>query len=134
MSDSTEKPSHESWVVSHMGKSSEETARRLLTTPQPKPPADAPRLLLRGVKARCVGSGASNFWIIDHPAAEPVLNGDYPMIAISPTAYFVRAPEFNDLPYAIQRRDLTTANHEIRGDLTHFEAQMRQVYGRSREG
>ncbi|MDE2571408.1 MAG: hypothetical protein KGM44_02665 [bacterium] len=119
----------DSWVVAHMGKSSQETAERLLTTPQERPPADAPLLVLRRVRARCVGSGSSNFWIIGHEAAEPMLDGEFPMIGVSPTAYFVRVPRFNYLPYAVPRRELDPANHEIHGDLGSFEAQMKRVYG-----
>ena len=44
----------EDWVNRHMGRTSVETAQRLLTTAQPRPPADAPTLQLRGVRARCV--------------------------------------------------------------------------------
>ena len=117
------------WVNAHMGRSSKDTAARLLTTPQPKPPADAPRLTLRGVRARCVAGGSSNFWIIGHEAAEPMLDGDFPMTGMSPTAYFVQVARFNDLPYAVRRADLTPANHVISGDLDRLEAAMREVYG-----
>ena len=61
------------WVNAHMGRTSKETAHRLLTTDQPLPPANSPTLTLRGVRARCVAGGASNFWIIKSEAAEPVL-------------------------------------------------------------
>jgi len=127
-----EKPKAESqredWVNAHMGRTSKETAHRLLTTRQPRPPADSPILSLRGAKARCVAGGASNFWIIGSDAGEPVLTGDYPLIGISPTAYFIQAPEYNFLPYAIQRSTLTSDNHSIRGDTTKLEARMHEVY------
>ena len=55
-------------------------------------------LTLRGVNARCVAGGASNFWIVGHEAAEPMLTGDFPITGMSPTAYFVLAPNFNYLP------------------------------------
>jgi hypothetical protein len=118
-----------SWVDAHMGRTSKETAERLLSVDQPRPPADAPVLTLRGVQARCVAGGASNFWIIQSEAAEPVLDGDYPLIGMSPTAYFIQVPEFNWLPYAVQRSRLTPENHGIRGDMAPLEAQMRDVYG-----
>jgi hypothetical protein len=119
----------EDWVNRHMGRTSVETAQRLLTTAQPRPPADTPTLQLRGVRARCVAGGASNFWIIGSSAGEPTLAGDYPLIGISPTAYFIQAPEFNFLPYAVRRADLTTENHSITGDVSVLEARMREVYG-----
>lgn len=118
----------EDWVNAHMGRTSKETAARLLTTPQPQPPDDAPVLTLRAVKGRCVAGGASNFWILGSDAAEPLLSGDYPLTGISPTAYFVQAPEFNYLPYAVARANLTAENHHLRGDLTRLEAEMRSVY------
>lgn len=117
------------WVNAHMGRTSKETAARLLSTAQPRPPADAPVLKLQSVRARCVAGGASNFWIIGSEAGEPVLTGDYPLIGISPTAYFIQAPEFNFLPYAIQRSQLRPDNHSIKGDTKKLEAQMREVYG-----
>lgn len=116
------------WVNAHMGRTSKETAARLLTTPQPAPPRDAPTLTLHAVKARCVAGGASNFWILGSPAAEPTLEGDYPLIGISPTAYFVQAPEFNNLPYAVDRHSLSEANHHIKGDTATLQAEMREVY------
>lgn len=119
----------EDWVNAHMGRTSKETAQRLLTTQQPQPPEGSPVLTLRGVKARCVAGGASNFWIIGSDAGEPVLTGDYPLVGISPTAYFIQALEYNYLPYAIQRSALTTDNHSIRGDTQQLEASMREVYG-----
>jgi hypothetical protein len=119
----------EDWVNAHMGRTSKETAQRLLTTQQPRPPADAPVIELRTVRARCVAGGASNFWIIGSDAGEPVLTGDYPLIGMSPTAYFVQAPEYNFLPYAIQRSALTPDNHTIRGDIQRLEARMREIYG-----
>ncbi|MBV8459349.1 MAG: hypothetical protein JOZ28_03630 [Candidatus Eremiobacteraeota bacterium] len=119
----------EDWVNRHMGRTSVETAERLLTTAQPQPPADSPILQLRGVRARCVAGGASNFWIIGSSAGEPMLSGDYPLIGVSPTAYFVQAPEFNFLPYAVRRADLTTDNHSVAGDVTALEARMREIYG-----
>jgi hypothetical protein len=137
MSDGPEKPKHEEsepekqrqdWVNMHMGRTSKETAERLLTVDQPRPPADAPIITLHAVRARCVAGGASNFWIIGSVAGEPTLNGDYPLIGISPTAYFVQAPEFNYLPYAIARADLRPDNHSIEGDTASLEAQMRDVY------
>jgi len=134
MSDA-EKPKAESqredWVNAHMGRTSKETAKRLLTTQQPQPPPDAPVITLRAVKARCVAGGASNFWIIGSDAGEPVLTGEYPLVGISPTAYFVQAPEYNFLPYAIQRSALTPDNHAIAGDTLKLEANMREVYGGS---
>ena len=117
------------WVNAHLGKSSKQTVERLLTSPQARPHADAPVLTLRGVKARCVAGGASNFWIVGHEAAEPVLDGDFPVIGLSPTAFFIQVPKFNDLPYAVQRAALTAGNHAVRGDLSSLEAQMREVYG-----
>lgn len=117
------------WVNAHMGKTSKQTAERLLTTPQPRPPADAPLLVLRGVRARCVAGGASNFWILKADAAEPLLTGEFPMTGMSPTAYFIQAPNFNNLPYAVPRANLTSNNHEIRGAVAAMEAQMREVYG-----
>jgi hypothetical protein len=119
----------EDWVNAHMGRTSKETAQRLLTTPQPQPPADAPILTLRGVKGRCVAGGASNFWIVGSEAGEPELNGEYPLIGISPTAYFIQAPEFNFLPYAVARAQLRPDNHSIRGDTSALEARQRDVYG-----
>ncbi|HXN08989.1 MAG TPA: hypothetical protein VN860_04945 [Candidatus Acidoferrales bacterium] len=118
----------EDWVNAHMGRTSKETAKRLLTTQQPQPPPDAPVITLRGVKARCVAGGASNFWIIGSAAGEPLLTGDYPLVGISPTAYFVQAPEYNFLPYAIQRSALTGDNHTIRGDTQQLEVRMHEVY------
>ena len=93
-------------------------------------PGGAPvGLTLRGVKARCVAGGASNFWIVGHEAAEPIFTGDFPVTGMSPTAYFVLAPNFNYLPYAVPRALLTAENHAVVGDLTALEAQMREVYG-----
>ena len=131
MSDSHNKTEsqREDWVNAHMGRTSKETAQRLLTTQQPQPPADAPVITLRAVRARCVAGGASNFWIIRSDAGEPVLTGDYPLVGMSPTAYFVQAPEYNFLPYAIQRSALTPDNHTIRGDIQPLEARMREAYG-----
>lgn len=117
------------WVNQHMGRTSKETAKRLLTTPQPQPPPNSPILALRGVKARCVAGGASNFWIIGHEAAEPVLDGQFPLTGMSPAAYFVQVPHFNFLPYAIRRADLTPENHAISGDTKEIERAMREVYG-----
>jgi hypothetical protein len=117
------------WVNAHMGRTSKETAQRLLTTEQPRPPADAPILTLRGVRARCVAGGASNFWIIRSEAAEPVLDGDFPLTGMSPTVYFVQVPAFNHLPYAVRRADLTPENHAIQGDIAGLERAMREVYG-----
>ncbi|HEV2878971.1 MAG TPA: carboxylating nicotinate-nucleotide diphosphorylase [Candidatus Eremiobacteraceae bacterium] len=119
----------EDWVNAHMGRTSKETAQRLLTTQQPRPPEHAPILHLQAVKARCVAGGASNFWIIGSEAGEPTLNGDYPLIGISPTAYFVQAAEYNFLPYAIQRSRLAPDNHSISGDTKELEARMHEVYG-----
>lgn len=119
----------EDWVNRHMQRTSVETAQRLLTTAQPRPPADAPTLRLHGVRARCVAGGASNFWIIGSDAGEPLLTGDYPLTGISPTAYFIQAPEFNFLPYAVRRSELTDDNHTVTGDLAELEARMREVYG-----
>ncbi|HXW50833.1 MAG TPA: hypothetical protein VEJ41_02485 [Candidatus Acidoferrales bacterium] len=126
-SDETERQRRD-WVDAHMGRTSQETAKRLLTVEQPRPPADAPILHLKNVRARCVAGGASNFWIIGSEAGEPTLLGDYPMIGMSPTAYFVQAPEFNYLPYAVQRSQLTAENHRIEGDTSRLEAQMREAY------
>jgi hypothetical protein len=117
------------WVNAHMGRSSKETAKRLLSTPQPDPPPDAPVLTLRGVKARCVAGGASNFWIIGHEAAEPVLDGEFPMTGMSPTAYFVQVARFNRLPFAVRLADLTPDNHAISGDTSDLQRAMREVYG-----
>jgi nicotinate-nucleotide pyrophosphorylase (carboxylating) len=119
----------EDWVNAHMGTTSKATAQRLLTTQQPLPPKNAPILSLRGVKARCVAGGASNFWIIGSEAGEPRLSGDYPLIGISPAAYFIQAPEYNFLPYAIQRSLLAPDNHSISGDTKDLEARMHEVYG-----
>jgi len=127
---SDDKPDRQKdWVNAHMGRTSKETAHRLLTTAQPRPPADAPRLTLRGVPARCVAGGASNFWIVKSEAAEPLLDGDFPLIGMSPTALFVQAARFNDLPYAVRRDALTEANHAISGDTSALEREMREVYG-----
>ena len=79
----------EDWINDHMIKSSNATAERLLSAPQPHADPNAPILTLRGVKARCVAGGSSNFWIISSPAAEPVLQGDFPLIGMSPSAYFL---------------------------------------------
>jgi hypothetical protein len=117
------------WVDAHMGRTSKETAERLLKVEQPRPPANSPILHLKGVKARCIAGGASNFWIIGSEAGEPTLTGDYPLTGMSPTALFVAAPEFNFLPYAVQRAHLTADNHSIDGDTSKLEAQMREVYG-----
>lgn len=117
------------WINAHMGSSSRKTAERLLSTAQPKPAADAPVLTLRGVQARCVAGGSSNFWIIGSEAAEPVLSGEFPLIGMSPTAYFIQVRRFNDLPYAVQRAQLTADNHAIRGDISQLEADMKDVYG-----
>ena len=117
------------WVNAHMGRTSKETAHRLLTTDQPRPPKDAPVLTLRGVRARCVAGGASNFWIIKSEAAEPLLDGDFPLTGMSPTALFVQVPRFNFLPYAVRRADLTPDNHTISGDVAPLETAMREVYG-----
>jgi hypothetical protein len=117
------------WVNAHLGRSSKQTVERLLTSPQAPPPDGAPVLTLRGVKARCVAGGASNFWIVGHEAAEPVLTGDFPITGMSPTAYFILAPKFNDLPYAVPRARLTAENHAVAGDCTALERQMREVYG-----
>lgn len=86
-------------------------------------------LTLRGVQARCVAGGSSNFWIIGSEAAEPVLSGEFPLIGMSPTAYFIQVRRFNDLPYAVQRAQLTADNHAIRGDISQLEADMKDVYG-----
>jgi hypothetical protein len=127
----SEKPAdpQKDWVNAHMGRSSKETAHRLLTTAQPGPPPDAPKLTLRSVRARCVAGGASNFWIIKSEAAEPELNGEFPMTGMSPTAFFIQVARFNDLPYAVRRSDLTSENHSIAGDITSLERAMREVYG-----
>ena len=117
------------WVNAHMGRSSKETAHRLLTTDQPRPPENAPILRLRGVRARCVAGGESNFWIVKSEAAEPVLEGDFPLTGMSPTALFVQVPRFNYLPYAVRRADLTPDNHTISGDTAPLETAMREVYG-----
>ncbi|MBV8081536.1 MAG: hypothetical protein JO347_12690 [Candidatus Eremiobacteraeota bacterium] len=119
----------EDWINDHMIKSSEATAKRLLSAPQPSADANAPILTLRGVKARCVAGGASNFWIIGSPAAEPVLEGDFPLIGMSPSAYFVKVARFNDLPYAVARGALSAGNHAVTGDLSKLEADMKEVYG-----
>jgi hypothetical protein len=117
------------WVNAHMGKTSKQAAQRLLSAPQTPAPPDAPRLTLRGVKVRCVAGGASNFWIIGSEAAEPQISGDYPLTSMSPTAYFIKVPQFNDLPYAVPRERLTAQNHGINGDTSALEAQMREAYG-----
>ncbi len=117
------------WVNAHLGKSSKQTVERLLTAPQARPPDGSPTLTLRGVRARCVAGGASNFWIVSHEAAEPLLAGDYPLTGMSPTAFFVQAPEYNWLPYAVQRAELTPENHAISGDMGPIEAQMHEAYG-----
>jgi hypothetical protein len=124
-----ERDPQKDWVTAHMGRTSKETAERLLHTEQPQPPADAPVLTLHGVRARCVAGGASNFWIIGSEAAEPVLEGDFPMTGMSPTVYFIQAPNFNFLPYAVRRADLQPDNHSIAGDLAPLEKAMREVYG-----
>ena len=116
------------WVNAHMGRTSKETATRLLSVKQPRPPESAPAITLRGVKGRCVAGGASNFWILGSPAAEPLFDGDYPLTGISPTAYFIQAPEFNYLPYAIPRANLSADNFSIGGDTTRLEAEMHAVY------
>jgi len=123
------KPTGGDWVNAHLGSSSKETSKRLLSTPQPQAPPNAPILALRRVKARCVAGGASNFWIIGSDAAEPLLDGRYPMIGMSPTAYFIRVPDFNDLPYAVRRSELTSENHEVEGDTAPLAAAMKDVYG-----
>jgi len=117
------------WINEHLGKSSRDTSERLLSTPQPRPDPNGPRLKLRNVRARCVAGGSSNFWIIGSEAAEPMLDGDYPLIGIAPTAYFVAVARFNDLPYAVRRADLTPENHAVLGDTTALEAAMKEVYG-----
>jgi hypothetical protein len=117
------------WVNAHLGRTSKETTHRLLTTEQPRPPADAPVLTLHGVRGRCVAGGASNFWIVGSEAAEPLLEGEFPMTGMSPTVYFIQAPTFNYLPYAVRRADLTPENHAVSGDLRALEAAMREVYG-----
>ena len=128
MSDTNE-DRRKDWVNAHMGRTSKETAHRLLTTEQPRPPVGAPVLTLRGVRARCVAGGASNFWIINSEAAEPVLDGDFPLTGMSPTALFIQVPRFNYLPYAIRRTALTPENHAIAGDTSALEAAMREIYG-----
>ena len=128
MAEPTRDPQRD-WVNAHMGKTSKQTAERLLTTEQPKPPENAPTLTLHGVRARCVAGGASNFWIIGSEAAEPVLEGDFPMTGMSPTALFIQVPRFNYLPYAVRRADLRSDNHKISGDLADLERAMREVYG-----
>lgn len=128
MSDTSAEPKPD-WVIGHMGRTSRQTAERLLSTQQPEPASGGPTLILRGVKARCVAGGASNFWIIGSEAAEPVLDGDFPMTGMSPTAYFVVVPRFNGLPYAVRRADLTADNHAISGDTSELEREMREVYG-----
>jgi hypothetical protein len=128
MSDPSRDPQKD-WVNAHMGRTSKETAHRLLTTDQPRPPEDAPVLTLRGVRARCVAGGASNFWIVKSEAAEPLLDGDFPLTGMSPTAYFIQVPRFNYLPYAVRRSELTPENHKIAGDISHLERAMREVYG-----
>ncbi len=127
--DSKPEQQRQDWVNLHMGRTSKETAQRLLSVDQPRPPADAPILKLAAVRARCVAGGASNFWIIGSAACEPTLTGSYPLIGISPTAYFIQAPEFNFLPYAIPRALLRPDNHSIEGNVDKLEAQMREVYG-----
>lgn len=122
------------WVNAHMGRTSHETAHRLLTTEQPRPPAGAPILTLRGVRARCVAGGASNFWIVKSEAAEPVLDGSFPLTGMSPTALFVQVPRFNYLPYAVRRTALTDENHSTEGDTSRLEQEMREVYGPSAKG
>lgn len=122
------------WVNAHMGASSKQTAERLLSSPQPAPPPGAPRLILRGVRARCVAGGASNFWIVGHEAAEPVLDGEFPLIEMSPTAYFVQVAKFNDLRYAVPRERLTADNHTVVGDLAPLRARMREAYGADASG
>ena len=117
------------WVNAHLGRSSKQTVERLLTAPQARPPGGLPILTLRGVRGRCVAGGASNFWIVGHEAAEPVLAGEYPLTGMSPTAYFVQAPEYNWLPYAVQRSGLTSENHASAGDVGPLEAKMREAYG-----
>jgi hypothetical protein len=57
-----------------------------------------------------------------------VLTGDYPMTGLSPTAYFIQAPEFNFLPYAVRRANLRPDNHSIEGDTSKLEARMHEVY------
>ena len=128
MAEETKDPQRD-WVNAHMGKTSKQTAERLLTTEQPRPPRNSPILTLRGVRARCVAGGASNFWIVKSEAAEPVLDGDFPMTGMSPTAYFIQVPQFNYLPYAVKRSDLRSDNHSIAGDLSSLERDMRAVYG-----
>jgi hypothetical protein len=117
------------WVNAHLGKSSKQTVERLLTAPQARPPEGSPILTLRGVRGRCVAGGASNFWIVGHPAAEPTLTGAYPLIGMSPTAYFVQVSEYNWLPYAVPRAHLTPENHSIEGDMGPLKAEMHEAYG-----
>ena len=119
----------EDWINARMGKSSQETARRLLSTEQPPTHSGAPVLTLRSVRSRCVAGGSSNFWIIGSDAAEPVLSGEFPLIGMSPTAYFVRVAQFNNLPYAVQRAELTSDNHSIAGDISALESDMKEAYG-----
>jgi hypothetical protein len=128
MSDASRDPQKD-WVNAHMGRTSKETAHRLLTTDQPRPPENAPVLTLRGVRGRCVAGGASNFWIVKSEAAEPLLDGDFPLTGMSPTAYFIQVPRFNYLPYAVRRAGLTAENHSIAGDTSELERSMREVYG-----
>jgi hypothetical protein len=117
------------WVNAHLGKSSKQTVERLLSAPQSRPPKDTPILTLRGVRGRCVAGGASNFWIVGHPAAEPTLLGAFPLIGMSPSAYFVQVQEYNWLPYAVPRALLTSENHSIEGDMRPLEAEMHEAYG-----
>jgi hypothetical protein len=128
MNDTNADPKQD-WVNAHMGRTSRQTAERLLSTRQPASSPSSPTLTLRGVRARCVAGGASNFWIIGSEAAEPVLDGTFPMTGMSPTAYFVQVPRFNDLPYAVRRADLTADNHAVSGDTSELEREMREVYG-----
>ena len=128
MADERDTDPQRDWVNAHMGRTSKQTAERLLSTPQPRPPDDAPTLTLRRVRARCVAGGASNFWIVNAEAAEPLLEGDFPMIGMSPTAYFIQVPRFNDLPYAVRRSELDAGNHAITGDVGKLERAMREVY------
>jgi hypothetical protein len=117
------------WINEHLGKSSRDTTERLLSTPQPQPDASGPRLRLHSVRGRCVAGGSSNFWIVGSEAAEPLLDGEFPLIGIAPTAYFVAVARFNDLPYAVRRAELTPSNHAIVGDTAALEAAMKEVYG-----
>ncbi len=123
------KDPQQDWVNAHLGRSSKQVAARLLSSPQPAPPLAGPVLELKGVRARCVAGGASNFWIVGSEAAEPRLDGDYPLTAMSPTAYFILVPEFNNLPYCVDRSALNDANHRVCGDTRPLEAAMREVYG-----